>query len=159
MNSAVEQGIKDFLAAQLGAASTSFGAGDERLTLIGCTIAGVKVSIHCNVAQDILPEVNPYIVIGALDLNHLVGALYKPAIRIDVSTPMRVEGITETTHRAICAAVRGIWEEANVDALDAAILAAAGCSARSWFLEGPKATLADDRWQWSLTVNLCLVEQ
>lgn len=158
MNSAVEQSVKDFLGGILSATSTPFGEGDDRITADAITVAGVKVSLHCNVGNDSMPELAPRIVIGVPDLNHVVGPLHKPAVKITVSTPTRVAGITEVTHRAICAAVRGVWQEANVDALDTAMLAAAGASARSWFIEGPKESLGIERWQSELTVNLCLVE-
>lgn len=135
MTSAIQQGIINYLAAQLSAASVTLGSApetgqrDERITITAADIpiSGDVVqstSLHCFISKGEKPPLLPWIICDCQPLRHRAGILYDGQIDIGVSTPQNQAGIDETTHRAIFTAVLACFPD--MQSVTAALAEAVG---------------------------------
>ncbi|WP_009963029.1 hypothetical protein [Verrucomicrobium spinosum] len=64
------------------------------------------------------------------------GGLYDAEVEISACTPV-VAGVTETNHRELLGAIRGVVVDENVDEISAAMVTAAGANVQGWYFIEP----------------------
>lgn len=177
MTSAVEQGIRNYAIAQLGA------VGEPRVFQMETT----PVSLHCNTGIDELPATHPRVMIGCLSVPHEVGPLYMGMVKLHLHTPALPALASDLVHRSLVKLVRGLFPDiqglrsaragaltdevvatteaalhdalAKVAALSANVLATANCTLGSWFVEGSVDTHGKAAWQTEISLKCVLLEQ
>jgi hypothetical protein len=145
MNADIEQGLADYVTAQLTA------AGFTNVTVLpgtsGGTVPKGKQSVVCLVA-----------------LPHTVDKLYLGDEEIIVSTPAQVKGIDVSHHKTLAKAVREIvaWYSddaqgpAKATALDSAVFTASKFRTRGFFLKEGVDAQNDEMWQTRYSITLGL---
>lgn len=141
MNSAVEQGLVNYL--------TPLLASSNPLPAVLPGTSGGAV-----------PDSKPS-VICVEEMPHTAGKLYLGNERIVVSTPAKVDGCSVTTHRALVKLVREslAWDDDDAQAatktaaLDAAVFAASQFHTAGFFFQGATDAQNDDMWQTTLEIK------
>lgn len=113
MNSALEQGLRAYLADKLSATEQTLGEEPAQFTALAFEFEedGPLTTLHCNIAEDTLPSDKGWVIVGVKDAPHLVGGLHTAQVAFAVSTPAKVSGYTATHHRAVVAAVRACFPD------------------------------------------------
>lgn len=188
MNSAIEQGLRAYLEEKLEATEQTLGEEPEQITALAFELEedGPLTTLHCNIAGDSLPADKSWVIVGVKDASHLVGGLYTAQVAFAVGTPSKVDGFTDTHHRALVAAVRACFPDmqslhaaraaatpediaATQEALEAGLAdvallaeklqtsAAVTISATSpWFMQGSKDGVESKSNRWQTFIELKL---
>lgn len=150
MTSNIESGILAYLTTALAGGDTTYGSGDEAMTITAATINSETVQLLAVTSSAKAAERLPKIVVMSdeteIEAADATQQLWKTKLELMIGTPRRAAEWTVDDHKAFAAAVRALFTPATKAAITTALATVGITDCNGWFFAGMRDAHSDGNW-------------